>query len=67
MIDAHLLTRYRRMYGETFNVGLWATRPGDAVNQLMREALAARCTPLSDATIAAELETRVTPPKRDPH
>lgn len=62
MIDAHLLMRYRRMYGETFNVGLWAARPGDTVNALMRAALAARCTPVSDAAIAAELETRVVPP-----
>jgi hypothetical protein len=65
MIDAHLLMRYQRMYGETFNVGLWAARPGDAVNRLMRQALATRCTPLSDAAIAAELEARVGPPSKN--
>jgi hypothetical protein len=63
MIDAHLLARYRRLYGDTFNVLLWAGRPGEAVNNMMRAALASRCTPLSDATIAAELETRVSPPE----
>jgi hypothetical protein len=65
MIDAHLLMRYQRMYGETFNVSLWAARPGDAVNRMMRDALATRCTPLCDAEIAAELETRVIPPHQD--
>ena len=63
MIDACLLERYRRLYGDTFNVDLWANRPGDAVNRMMRAVLTSGGEPITDGDIAAELMTRVTPPK----
>ena len=59
MIDRHLLTRYRHLYGNTFHPALWA---GDdaAMNRLIGDAIATRCTPLSDAKIASALQLLLT-------
>ena len=61
MIDTHLLLRYRSLYGNTFTPAVWAMHRGEAVNDLMRGAINARCTPLTDASIARALGTTFTP------
>ncbi|HEY0835633.1 MAG TPA: hypothetical protein VGE72_17150 [Azospirillum sp.] len=65
MIDTELLGRYRASFGETFNVALWEMRPGDAVNGMMRAALAGSGPPPTDGSIAAELAGRVGAPAND--
>jgi hypothetical protein len=35
MIGSELLERCRRAFGRTFDVALWARRPGGSVNDLM--------------------------------
>ncbi|HYD70866.1 hypothetical protein [Azospirillum sp.] len=65
MIDSELLGRYRAVFGDTFNVALWAMRPGDAVNGMMRAALSGTAGPPSDDLIAAELAERVGTPAND--
>lgn len=65
MIDAELLGRYRAAFGDTFNVALWEMRPGDAVNGMMRAALAGNGAPPTDELIAAELAGRVGAPSND--
>ena len=59
MIERHLLTRYRHLYGDTFHPALWAG-DGAAMNMLLRDAIATRCTPLSDAYIASALRVLLT-------
>lgn len=61
MIDGPLFDRYRAVFGETFTVGLWDRRPGDAVNAMMRAALAGGPVVTDDA-IAADLAARIGPP-----
>ncbi|MGQ9369215.1 hypothetical protein [Azospirillum sp. ST 5-10] len=58
MIDRELLSRYHAAFGETFTVMLWAQRPGDAVNGLMRSALAGNGPPVTDERVAAGLVAR---------
>lgn len=59
MIDRDLLTRYHAVHGETFTVMLWAQRPGDTVNRMMRQALDGTGPPIDDEHIAAELRSRL--------
>jgi hypothetical protein len=61
MISRELLDRYRAAFGETFTVMLWAQRPGDSVNAMMRNALNGSGPPVTDERIAADLEERVHP------
>lgn len=62
MIDGELLDRYRATFGETFTIGLWERRPGDAVNTMMRAALAGSGPPVTDDAIAADLASRIGAP-----
>lgn len=62
MIDGELLDRYRTAFGETFTVGLWERRPGDAVNAMMRAALAGTGPAVTDDAIAADLKARIGAP-----
>ena len=62
MIDRELLTRYHNAFGMTFNPALWDKRPGDAVNGMMRDALAGDGPPVTDERVAAELARRLPPP-----
>jgi hypothetical protein len=62
MIDGELLDRYRTAFGETFTAGLWERRPGDAVNAMMRAALAGAGPVVTDDAIAADLESRIGAP-----
>jgi hypothetical protein len=55
MIDRHTYNQCRKSVGETFSALLWANRPGDAANVLMRHALARSGPPVTDAIIADEL------------
>ena len=66
MIDTHLLLRYRSLYGNTFTPALWAMRRDEAVNDLLRAAVAARCTPLTDAMIATAIGAALTPVRPHP-
>ncbi|HYD30635.1 MAG TPA: hypothetical protein VEB64_07210 [Azospirillaceae bacterium] len=64
MIDAELFQRYQSAFGDTFTAGLWERRPGDAVNTMMRAALAGTGPAVTDELIAEELATRVEPPRK---
>jgi hypothetical protein len=59
MIDRLTYTQYRESFGETFSARLWANRPGDTVNTLMRQALSQNGPPLTDEIIADELGRRL--------
>lgn len=63
MIDVELLERYRAIFGDTFTVERWTARPGDAVNAMMRAALASGGPPVTDDRIAADLAARMETPK----
>ena len=62
MIDRELLGRYQTAFGCTFAVALWARRPGDGVNDMMRAALAGYGPPVTDERIASRLHERLAPP-----
>ncbi|HYG88080.1 MAG TPA: hypothetical protein VD978_17670 [Azospirillum sp.] len=55
MIGRELLGRYQAVFGETFTVMLWAQRPGNTGNAMLRMALAGNGPPATDARIAADL------------
>ena len=62
MIDRDLLGRYQAAFGCTFDVALWARRPGDGVNDMMRAALTGYGPPVTDERIASRLRGRLGPP-----
>ena len=62
MIERELLHRYETAFGATFDVELWVKRPGDAVNDMMRAALAGYGPPVTDERIASRLRKRLASP-----
>ncbi|HYC05634.1 MAG TPA: hypothetical protein VED40_20240 [Azospirillaceae bacterium] len=61
MIDAELLRRYVRRFGNTFTVTYWDQRPGDRLNAMLRTALENGGPVVTDAMVAEELASRLPP------